>query len=281
MLRRRFRLARVAAVGVAVVTLMAAVAANRDDAVEAQRLATVLMTIKADGTERQVRTAQTTVGAALKEAGVEVGPRDEVTPAPGEHLTGSANVRVVRVKEITETVSEAIAFDTVKTFTRSLRPGQVKLTRTGELGEKQVRYFARYEDGRLVKRTKIGAEIVKKPVNQVASIGFKGHYSSRGEYRTALVMRMHATAYDPGPRSCGKYATGRTGCGLRAGYGVVAVDPRVIRLGTRLYVEGYGYAIAGDTGRAIKGNKIDLGFNTYREAISFGRRNVTVHVLQR
>jgi 3D (Asp-Asp-Asp) domain-containing protein len=60
----------------------------------------------------------------------------------------------------------------------------------------------------------------------------------------------------------------------------VAVDPRVIPLRSRLYVEGYGLAIAGDTGRAIKGNRIDLGFNTYREAMRFGRRSVIVHILE-
>ena len=47
---------------------------------------------------------------------------------------------------------------------------------------------------------------------------------------------------------------------MRAGYGVVAVDPRVIHLGSKLYIEGYGYAIAGDTGGAVKGYIIDLGF---------------------
>ena len=66
---------------------------------------------------------------------------------------------------------------------------------------------------------------------------------------------------------------------MKAGKGVVAVDPRFIKLGTKLYVVGYGYCIAGDTGGAIKGNRIDLGFNTYREAVQFGRRTVTVFIL--
>jgi 3D (Asp-Asp-Asp) domain-containing protein len=90
---------------------------------------------------------------------------------------------------------------------------------------------------------------------------------------------MIATGYDPGPRSCGKYASGWTAIGMRAGRGVVAVDPRIIPLGTRLYVEGYGYAIAGDVGGAIKGYRIDLGHNTYGEARQVGRRRVRVYVL--
>jgi 3D (Asp-Asp-Asp) domain-containing protein len=87
---------------------------------------------------------------------------------------------------------------------------------------------------------------------------------------------MEATAYAPWH---GKGVDGTTAIGLRAGYGVVAVDPRVIPLRSVLYIEGYGRAIAGDTGGAIKGHRIDLGFATAREAYRFGRRPVRVYVL--
>ena len=72
---------------------------------------------------------------------------------------------------------------------------------------------------------------------------------------------------------------------MKAQYGVVAVDPSVIPLGTKLYIEAvdgswtYGYAVAGDTGGAIKGNRIDLFFNSNAEAMSFGRRQAKVYVL--
>ena len=62
-------------------------------------------------------------------------------------------------------------------------------------------------------------------------------------------------------------------------HGVVAVDPRVIPLGSRLFIPGYGHAVAGDTGGAIVGRRIDLAFNSYDDAIRFGRRPVTVYVL--
>jgi 3D (Asp-Asp-Asp) domain-containing protein len=60
----------------------------------------------------------------------------------------------------------------------------------------------------------------------------------------------------------------------------VAVDPRVIPMGTRLFIPGYGVAIAGDTGGAIRGNRIDLGFNSLSDALRFGRRAVTVYRLK-
>jgi len=259
--------------------IFAAVAANRDDVVEAERLVTVGVTVKCDGVQRQIRTAQQTIGEALKEAGYEVGPLDKVTPTTNARPKDGMTVSVVRVRNVVEFEKQSIAYDSLKTFTTDLRPGQVKLDSAGALGEKLTRYVVRYEDGKPVARTAIGSEVAKKPVNKVVSIGSRGQYTSRGEFHTRRMLTMWATAYEPGPRSCGKNATGRTSCGLHAGYGVVAVDPRVIPLGSKLYIEGYGYAVAGDQGRAIRGNRIDLGFETVREALSFGSKRVVVHIL--
>ncbi len=61
---------------------------------------------------------------------------------------------------------------------------------------------------------------------------------------------------------------------------VIAVDPNVIKLGTKVHVEGYGYAIAGDTGGSIKGNKIDVFFSTKAEAYKWGRKNVKIKILE-
>ena len=63
------------------------------------------------------------------------------------------------------------------------------------------------------------------------------------------------------------------------GYSTIAVDPRVIPMGSKVYIEGYGYAIAADTGSAIKGNIIDVFFNTEAEALNWGRRNVTIRII--
>lgn len=108
------------------------------------------------------------------------------------------------------------------------------------------------------------------------------HLSSR-EFKPPLRYRrkltMEATAYEPGPVSNGKWSTGYTAIGLKAGLGVVAVDPTVIPLRSRLYIEDYGYAVAGDVGAAIKGNRIDLGFPTVDECVQFGRQKVVVYVL--
>lgn len=90
---------------------------------------------------------------------------------------------------------------------------------------------------------------------------------------------MKATAYDPSPASNGGSRSGRGSTGLRIGHGLAAVDPNYIPLGTRLYIEGYGYAVAGDTGGSVRGARIDLGFDSRAEVNRFGRRTVTVHIL--
>ena len=92
------------------------------------------------------------------------------------------------------------------------------------------------------------------------------------------VFTMEATAYTDDVQSQGKWV-GQTATGMKPQVGVVAVDPRIIPLGTKLYVEGYGRAIAGDTGGAIEGHRIDLFMASRGEALRFGRRQIRVRIL--
>ena len=97
--------------------------------------------------------------------------------------------------------------------------------------------------------------------------------SRSGDYRQRMVM--DATAYSSEDPGNGPYTAG----GNRLTHGYVSVDPNVIPLGTKLYIEGYGYALADDTGGAIVGNRIDLGMDSHREASRFGRKDVVVYIL--
>lgn len=92
-------------------------------------------------------------------------------------------------------------------------------------------------------------------------------------YSRSLVMR--ASAYTSEDDGNGSY----TYRGHQLRRGLAAVDPSVIPLGTRLYIEGYGYAIADDIGGSIKGNKIDLAFENRGDALQFGVQKVTVYIL--
>ena len=103
----------------------------------------------------------------------------------------------------------------------------------------------------------------------------RGNLPSRGFSGNSFIVET--TAYCKCAKCCGK-SNGVTATGRQARYGVIAVDPRVIGLGTRVYVEGYGSAIAADIGGAIKGDKIDLCFNSHKEALKWGRRKVKIMI---
>lgn len=86
---------------------------------------------------------------------------------------------------------------------------------------------------------------------------------------------VEATAYSSQDPGLGLY----TARGNLVGYGIISVDPNVIPLGTRVYIPGYGEAVADDTGSAIIGNRIDIAFDTYEEAINFGRQSIEIYIL--
>lgn len=90
-------------------------------------------------------------------------------------------------------------------------------------------------------------------------------------------MEFEATAYSSEQPNLSKY----TATGLLVRHGIVSVNPEVIPFGTHLYIEGYGFAVAGDTGGSMlkNGQQIDLAFETVEEAISFGRKKVQVYFL--
>lgn len=97
---------------------------------------------------------------------------------------------------------------------------------------------------------------------------------------TEKTITVTATAYTADCAGCSGVTY--TGQDLKANPNqkVIAVDPNVIPLGSRVYVEGYGEAIAGDIGGAIKGNKIDLFIPNHNEAVAYGVRTVQVTILK-
>lgn len=234
--------------------------------------------ISADGRTLTLSTTAATVGEALAEAGIAAGKPDKVFPDADTPVTDGLRVRVTRITTQTVSVDEPVLRETVRIATGSLRPGFARIMQHGLDGKRLATYKLTFADGRRVMKELAAAKVLKAAQPRIIEYGRGSSLPSRGFY-SRQVMAMDATAYDPGPRSCGRYASGRTATGMRAGKGVVAVDPRVIRLGSRLYVEGYGFAVAGDTGGSIKGKRIDLGQNTYRHAKQFGRRKVVVHVI--
>jgi 3D (Asp-Asp-Asp) domain-containing protein len=175
-------------------------------------------------------------------------------------------------------VSQSLAHQTIYQVSRSVGKGRMVKHQTGQPGKVVETYRVLKRDGKVIKKELLGKERIE-PKHTIYLMGHTGYQTSRGSFDRKKVMVMNASAYDPSAGR-GSRATFRTATGMRARYGLVAVDPRVIPLGTMVFVEGYGMALAADTGGAIKGNKIDLCMNTRAECIRFGRRKVKVHILK-
>ena len=252
------------------------------------------------GNERVViHTASQTVSKALEANGIILSEHDIVNPPLDSVVHKGTKIEITQVAEDMITVTETIPYKTISSPNNSLARGTTKVKTEGKAGTKELYYRVVSHNGEEVTRELAGEKIVSEPVNQVSEYGTMYHGSTisrgsinRGEKGTleySSVITCNATAYDLSYASCGKNPGDRgygiTASGMRAQRGVIAVDPRVIPLGTKLYVESldgspdYGYAIAGDTGGAIKGNRVDLFMDSYSEAIGFGRRQVKVYIL--
>lgn len=120
------------------------------------------------------------------------------------------------------------------------------------------------------------SESAPKEKEAVASANTSSEQTSSPEGQS---MTMEATAYTAGCAGCSGITANGTDLRNSPNKKVIAVDPSVIPLGSKVHVEGYGTAIAADTGGAIKGNRIDLHVPTKSDAFSFGRQSVKVTVL--
>lgn len=123
----------------------------------------------------------------------------------------------------------------------------------------------------------VGIETVDpkdKIISRGTKVVWKTIQTADGEIRYWKKMRVWATHYDSHCLGCDEW----TSIGMRQGKGVIAVDPKVIKYRTHLYVPGYGMAIAGDTGGAIKGNIIDLGFEDAKTA-GWSARFVDIYLI--
>ena len=144
----------------------------------------------------------------------------------------------------------------------------------GHNTEQAVRKFQKSKglavDGRVGSST---MKALEKTAKRKGGQSTKNNNGAPSKY--SKVLTMEASAYSSQDPGNGNY----TATGSRLTKGIVSVDPNLIPLGTKLYVEGYGYAVADDVGGAIKGNRIDLAYDSRAEALQFGRQTVKVYVL--
>ena len=231
-----------------------------------------------DGDIIELNTIKETVEEVLTQAEVELGKKDLLNYDLKDSITEDMTIEVIRVEKEVITEVEAIDFKTVRQNDKNLEKGKSRVEQEGKNGEKQIVTEITYENGEEVERVIVSEEITKEPLNRVVKVGTKAPKPapvvSRGGSTVTRTLRVEATAYtsqDPGVGNI-------TATGARLRHGIIAVDPRVIPLGTKIYVPGYGYGVAADTGGAIIGNKIDLAYENRNEALRFGRRMLTIKI---
>lgn len=239
------------------------------------------LTLNNGGKEQQVWSTSTTVADFLKGQEITLNEMDRVQPAMEEKITANSVVNVIRVEKVTDVVEEPVAYAVVKKKDNSINKGKEKVLNAGEKGKIAKHYEVVFENGKEVARKLINTETLKESKDRVVAVGTKEivRQVSRGEGTVAKEFYVSATAYTAYCNGCSGFTS--TGINLRANPNikVIAVDPSVIPLGTKVYVEGYGYAVAADKGSSIKGDKIDVFFSEKSQAYRWGRKKVKIQIL--
>ncbi|WYQ42522.1 ubiquitin-like domain-containing protein [Bacillus sp. FSL W7-1321] len=279
----------------------------------------VLLTFAHDGNEGEYWSTSATVADFLKEANVELGELDRVEPALDEELRDGLDIRLVRVEKVTDVIEEPTAFETLREEDSDLNHGVERVVEKGKKGKQALHYEVTLEDGVEVDRQLVKTETVEESENRVIAVGTKQEEAKEyvSETQTAhetvsqepvdqpvsepekpkqesakpqekqeveqekqqKTLQMQSTAYTAACDGCSGITATGIDLNSNANMKVIAVDPSVIPLGTRVHVEGYGEAIAGDTGGAIKGNKIDVHVPTKEDATNYGSKSVKVTIL--
>jgi 3D (Asp-Asp-Asp) domain-containing protein len=232
------------------------------------------------GIHRQARLPAVDVAEALSLMNIELGPQDRAYPDLSAALVPGMLITVVRRETRTWIEHTPIPFAVETVSDRTVLKGQRVVRMAGQPGARNRTVRVEYADGRPVSVQTLAEAVVRQPITKVVAVGTKPLIATQGPYTGKEIMYLEATAYYPGPNNFGGGVGPKTAIGLMAKHGVVAVDPSVIKLGSRVYIDGYGEAVAGDTGGAIQGSRIDLCFDTYEEAMQFGRRTIKVYILK-
>lgn len=253
----------------------------------------VPLTVKADGNVRTVYTTERTVQAAIDQANISIRSEDKVLPSKDAAIEPNMTVTVVRIdKHVMENEYE-VPFTTVTKTDPTLLEGKKKTIQAGKSGVVVKKYEKVFADGKLVSHTFVSKMTQSDAVNQVVAVGTKkpeaqavtltkGGVSFKAK---KTLKNVTLTAYSAGLASTGKTEShpgyGITKSGSRVTEGrTIAVDPKVIPIGWWVYIEGIGFRRAEDTGSAIKGNKIDVYYDSEAYAEKFGRKKgYTVYVL--
>jgi uncharacterized protein YabE (DUF348 family) len=210
----------------------------------------------------RIRTTEARVGSALAKAGIALQGLDYSIPEPDAVLPAGGRIRLVHVEEQVHLETEPLPFETEFQPVADLELDKQAVVQPGTFGIAARRVRVRMEDGKEVSRQEDAKFIAQEPRPRILGYGTKivSHTTSTpgGRITYWRALNMYAVSYNP--TSAGGNITAS---GLPLRKGLVAVDPTYIPLGTRLYIPGYGEALAADTGGGVNGRIIDLGYSDH------------------
>ena len=216
--------------------------------------------IRFKGGELTYFTSASTVGSALSQAGISLQGLDYSQPPASAPLPVDGNIQLIRVNESITIETETIPFDTQTQPLSDLELDNTSLVQAGSYGVSLRRVRVRQEDGQEVSRQTENEYIASEPKPRIVGYGTKitphSVNTSDGSIKFWRALDMYAVSYNP--TSAGGTITAS---GLPLSKGIVAVDTNYIPFGTRLYIPGYGEAVAADRGGGVKGRIIDLGYS--------------------
>ncbi len=244
----------------------------------------VNLIVNVDGHNYSLLTKAATVGQALEEQHIVLSGSDYISGGDFDTVPESGMIiSVIRVNKKTRTEVETVPYETVYVWDKDMYEGEYEVLTKGKDGSITRTYTLTYENGELVSEELSDVKRVEKTNERIAYGSRNSFSNSRGEridYTKKLVC--YGTCYIPDA----KWGY-QTYVGQRARPGVIAVDPDVIPLGTKVYIESpykdvgdYGYAIAWDIGGHVKGNWVDMFVEELDMVYPWGARDLNVYILE-
>jgi 3D (Asp-Asp-Asp) domain-containing protein len=233
--------------------------------------------LTADGQTRRIFTKAHDVAGFLKEQKIPLGSRDFTTPGLDAPIGHKTAVKITRVTVNIE-VEDSTSAPVTTWQTRNRQNLRRVLVQRGHTTTVTKKIKITKHDGIEISRELVSAKKKRLPFYTLTIFNRRGQPAKTYNLRRCKMLKMRSTGYYVGEKTV---PSDVTYLGHKLQRGLVAVDPAVIPLGTRLYVEGYGYAYAADTGSAIKGLRIDLAVKDKYEEARFNRYNVPVYILEK
>lgn len=220
---------------------------------------------------KEYKSSKETVGAALKDIGISY-KKERVYPGVDEPLQPAMQIYVLGKGEELDFSEASVDIPVRYEEDHSLNFGTESVKHPGKPGRQTI--VSKKVKGRDGTHSlqELTRRVTQEPESKIIRKGMAmSVYTPEGYKRYTKKISAHASAY---------VATGnRTSIGIVPYEGIVAVDPRMIPYYTKMYIPGYGIAMAGDTGGDMVGHRIDLFFNDYHRAIQWGRRDVDIYIL--